>query len=562
MKPDNIPALLWLVERVASFLDRKDLLACMLVNKLFNQAFSRIFWDRLVLPPKDPSTKTKVIAQALSKYGHLVHELVLIDEATERFYTLSASKCNSLTSVIMAPNDANLWPSIVKLLQSNPTIAALDYEERAPVLNGHTVDELVKNLSQLQVLKINLAVYLAWTDLMNLGLSCRKLCTLVNDTVINPATCNVIEDPLERISEITPEDVSATRFRSLDTLRLSCAQDDKVLAMLLGHCPCLKTLDFVLSSSMALTAKSLGADRCCPDLEVIVIKQDLNVKTERPLADIVQSLPPGHFKRLEVHNGFAGMRTLKSIAEQQASSLKILHLIDVERVDGKSLGYVLCQCHLLEEIKISLLPTSRSAPEVIHCLHLLQTPWVCLNLQRLCAPIGWPLTLSVTELDIELMKNTPLFCHTERAFYTQLGKLKNLRELRLLCHDVYCDQRSAIVRASGFTWTLARGLRQMRTLRKLEVFDIGNFSHEMSTTELEWINSHWKQLKVFRAHRPTLEFTNPNTLYLDVMLQLLAIHGTITLESDSTSDDYIDDVDDDDGDSGMWETDSDAYSSH
>ncbi|KAG0240612.1 hypothetical protein BGW41_006793 [Actinomortierella wolfii] len=448
----------------------------MLVNKLFNQAFSRIFWDRLVLPPKDPTTKTKIIAQTLSKYGHLIHELVLMDEATERFYTLAASKCNSLTSVIMAPNDTNLWPSIVKLLQSNPTITALDYEERAPVLNGHTVDELVKNLSQLQVLKINLTVYLAWTDLMNLGLSCRKLCTLVNDTVISPATCNVIEDPLERISEIAPEDVSATRFRSLDTLRLSCAQDDKVLAMLLGHCPCLKTLDFVLSSSMALTAKSLGADRCCPDLEAIVIKQDLNVKTERPLADIVQSLPPGHFKRLEVHNRLAGMRTLK--------------------------------------------------------------------------------------LDIELMKNTPLFYDTERAFYTQLGKLKNLRELRLLCHDVYCDQRSAIVRASGFTWTLARGLRQMRTLRRLEVFDIGNFSHEMSTTELEWINSHWKQLKVFRAHRPTLEFTNPNTLYLDVMLQLLAINGAITLESDSSSDDYIDDVDGDDDDSGMWETDSDADSSY
>ncbi|KAG0262540.1 hypothetical protein DFQ27_002283 [Actinomortierella ambigua] len=565
MRPRELSTVPWLVDRLARFLTKKDLLTCLVLSKSFHQGFSRAFWMRLILPPANPTVKTKVLARTLSKYGHLVKELTYESRATERFYNVVAANCHALTSIKISTCDARLWGPLVSVLEHNPDITTLHYEEQAAVSSGHEMHELVKGLTQLRELKLDLVTPLTWTDLMQLGHLCPNLGRLEISTAINPATCNVIEDPLVqdsgKHSEVASEQISATRFANLEALCIHCIQDDKVFSMLLGHCPSLKTLEFVLAMTMTLTIRSLGRDCCCPDLQSITAKNSMGVTTDGPLAAIIRACPPGHLEHLEVHNGHVGAQTFRAIVAKHAATLKMLRLIDLEQVDGHGLGSIFAHCCRLEGLEVTLQPEARYAPEIVDCRHLLRSPWVCLNLKTLCVPAGWPMSSAMRWVDIRVTRNTLQFRRTERAFYTQLGKLTNLRELRIPCHNKSPGRHGAVVRASGLSWTM-QGLNEMRALSKLEVFDIGQFEHGMTFEELRWMYLHWPQLKVLGA-RGTWRQTDPDDEdllagMLLLTLQLLAAEGAIDFDSDDSDD--SDGSDSEDG-SGLWETDPEAYSS-
>ncbi|KAF9970617.1 hypothetical protein BGZ73_006647 [Actinomortierella ambigua] len=485
--------------------------------------------------------KTKILGRTLSKYGHLVHEITFESKATERFYNLAAANCASLTTIRVTACDTRLWVPLENVLMANPGITVLHYEEQVPASSGHRVHALVRGLAQLQELKLDQVTSLTWTDLMQLGRLSQGLSRLELDSFIDPATCNVIEDPLaassdqdsEKQCQTAPEHISATRFGNLKTLCIRCSQDDRVLSKLLGHCPGLKSLEFVLGPVMTLTTRSLGRDRCCPDLQSLTIKIGLNVKTESPLTALVGACPPGRLEQLEVRNGVVGAQVFRAIASKQAESFRILRLNDVEKVDGYGLGSIFAVCSRLEEIEVTLLPESFDSPEIIDCRHLLRSPWI------LC-------TCGLANGAYHGLDGYP----GNEEHTVVLSDRTRLRELRLPCHDVRRGRRGATVRASGFSWTLEQGLGQMSALNKLQVFDIGHFEHNMSFTERQWMRTHWPRLKEIKTRRIASR-PSPDDEEVLADLLLLALHFSMVRRAESW---YADSSDDEDSD--IWETDT------
>ncbi|KAG0236854.1 hypothetical protein BGW41_000325 [Actinomortierella wolfii] len=210
------------------------------------------------------------------------------------------------------------------------------------------------------------------------------------------------------------------------------------------------------------------------------------------LARIVRAIHANQLRTFKTWGAY-NYETFLSLAEHHSQSIRVIDMSGYRGyVSSKGVQRVLSTCPNLESFKTGAYDPRRG---FLLAEDIVQSEWVCNNLQVLEVPIGGVCRFAPGEKCPQHPTETQpeVRCRAiQRGVYRQLGKLQWLREL-----DVHMFNNSTIEgpQLATLEWSLASGLDETRNLKHLESFIFHGTNNAIGIEELKWMKEHWTSLR-------------------------------------------------------------------